>query len=109
MPASLDLADAQVIGSQLAIRWRDGRESYLPLEDLRRHCPCALCQGESTATTAYAPKPKTYSPASFIVRSLQPVGGYALQIVWADGHATGIYPYSYLLSLGEGSAPPPGS
>ncbi|QSR85827.1 DUF971 domain-containing protein [Methylacidimicrobium sp. B4] len=98
--------DVQLVGTELAIRWRDGRESYLPLEALRRNCPCALCQGESTATTTYSPKKKDYSAESFVVRSLQVVGGYALQIVWADGHATGIYPYSYLLSLGEESPPP---
>ena len=106
MPAPLALTDAQVIGTELAIRWRDGRETYLPLERLRRHCPCAFCQGESTATTAYAPARKDYSPESFVVRSLQPVGGYALQITWADGHATGIYPYPYLLALGEEPPPP---
>ncbi|MDD2677577.1 MAG: DUF971 domain-containing protein [Methylacidiphilaceae bacterium] len=107
MPSPLALADAQIIGTELAIRWVDGRESYLPLELLRRNCPCALCQGESTATTTFAPKRTNYSPASFVVRVLQPVGGYALQIVWADGHATGIYPYSYLSSLAE-EAPPSG-
>ncbi|WP_018290657.1 DUF971 domain-containing protein [Verrucomicrobium sp. 3C] len=105
MSSPLALADAQVIGTELAIRWEGGRESYLPLELLRRNCPCALCQGESSATATYSPKPKNYSPASFVVRSLQPVGGYALQIVWTDGHATGIYPYSYLLSLAEERAP----
>ncbi|MDD4933094.1 MAG: DUF971 domain-containing protein [Methylacidiphilaceae bacterium] len=107
MSSPLALADAQVIGTELAIRWSDGAESFLPLEPLRRNCPCALCQGESTATATYSPRQKDYSPASFVVRSLQPVGGYALQIVWADGHATGIYPYSYLLSL-AGEPPPLG-
>ncbi len=106
MAAPLALADAQVIGSDLAIRWQDGRESYLRLETLRRNCPCALCQGESTATTRYTPPKKNYSPESFLVRVLQPVGGYAIQVVWADGHATGIYPFSYLLSLAEESMPP---
>lgn len=106
MAAPLALADAQVIGEELAIRWQDGRESYLRLETLRRNCPCALCQGESTATTTYSPRPKAYSPESFLVRALQTVGGYALQITWADGHGTGIYPYSYLLSLAEESPPP---
>jgi len=39
-------ADIQQIGSELAIKWDDGRESFIPLETLRRHCPCAGCQGE---------------------------------------------------------------
>lgn len=106
MAASLALAEAQVVGNDLAIRWRDGRESYLRLETLRRHCPCALCQGEGTATARYSPPRKAYVPESFLVRSLQRVGGYALQVVWADGHATGIYPYAYLLSLADEPTPP---
>ncbi|VVM05115.1 hypothetical protein MAMC_00410 [Methylacidimicrobium cyclopophantes] len=105
MSAPLSLVDVQVIGAELAIRWNDGRESFLRLENLRRNCPCALCQGESSATKTYAPAPKAFSPESFLVRSLQPVGGYALQIVWGDGHATGIYPFSYLLSLAEEPSP----
>jgi hypothetical protein len=42
----LELADAQLIGGELALRWSDGVESYLPLEMLRRACPCASCGGE---------------------------------------------------------------
>lgn len=29
------------------------------------------------------------------------VGRYALQFVWSDGHATGIYPWDYLRRIGE--------
>ena len=36
----------QKIGTELAIAWSDGQESYLPLEALRRACPCASCGGE---------------------------------------------------------------
>jgi DUF971 family protein len=35
-----------VIGGELAIRWPGGQESYLSLEMVRRHCPCAACCGE---------------------------------------------------------------
>ena len=36
----------QVLGQELVIVWDDGREDYLPLEKLRRACPCAMCKGE---------------------------------------------------------------
>ncbi|MFZ4776576.1 MAG: gamma-butyrobetaine hydroxylase-like domain-containing protein [Terrimicrobiaceae bacterium] len=36
----------QKIGTELAISWSDGLESYFPLEALRRKCPCAACEGE---------------------------------------------------------------
>ena len=35
-----------LIGEEIAISWNDGTESYLPLELLRRACPCASCGGE---------------------------------------------------------------
>ncbi len=38
--------DIQTIGQELAIKWDDGSESFVLLEKLRRHCPCAGCKGE---------------------------------------------------------------
>ncbi len=38
--------DVMVVGKELAIVWEDGREDYIPLEKLRRNCPCAMCKGE---------------------------------------------------------------
>ncbi len=37
------------INGEVAIAWKDGGESYLGFEDLRRACPCATCQGEPDA------------------------------------------------------------
>ena len=38
--------DMQIIGPELALKWDDGVESFIALEDLRRQCPCAGCKGE---------------------------------------------------------------
>ena len=35
------------------------------------------------------------------MRGTGPVGGYALQIFWADGHADGLYTYQKLREWGE--------
>ena len=35
-------------------------------------------------------------PESFRLANIQQVGGYAIQPVWADGHATGLYSFDYL-------------
>jgi DUF971 family protein len=92
--------DIQVIGQELAIRWSDGQESYLPLEMLRRNCPCAGCQGEVDALGYRHQGPRAaYSSASFCLRRLDRVGAYAIQPVWGDGHATGIYSFDYLTRL----------
>jgi DUF971 family protein len=39
------------------------------------------------------------SPRSFLLARLVKIGGYAVQPVWADGHATGIYSFDYLARL----------
>ena len=93
--------DIQMIGNELALRWNDGIESYLKLEALRRACPCAACCGEPDAL-GHVDAPKvTYDPKrSFDLVSYGFVGGYALQPVWGDGHATGLYSFPLLRSVG---------
>ena len=94
-------ANIQPIGTELAIRWNDGVESYLGFEAMRRSCPCAGCQGEPDID-GHVDKPQvTYDPArSFRLRSYSFVGGYALQPTWEDGHSTGLYSFDLLRRLG---------
>jgi len=95
-------ADIQQIGGELAIKWDDGRESFIPLEKLRRHCPCAGCQGERDILgNLYKGPDQPLTPRSFQLMSIVNVGGYAIQPVWADGHATGIFSFDYLRQLAE--------
>lgn len=93
----------EIINNILAVAWDDGQESYLELERLRRACPCAACKGEANVLSYAAPVPQQLTPASFQLRSWQYVGGYAIQPHWADGHASGLYPFAYLRSLGAAS------
>lgn len=97
MPASL--LQAIVIGEELAISFDDGTEWYLPMPMLRRACPCANCQGEPDALGRVVKPQVEYGPNAFVLKSLQQVGGYALQLHWADGHGTGLYSYDYLRRL----------
>jgi DUF971 family protein len=97
----LALANLQVIGSEVAFAWADGTESYLPLEYLRRACPCATCGGEPDVLGRVLQPEVTYQAASFHLRSHQTVGGYGWQPTWADSHNTGIYSYAYLRRLAE--------
>ena len=94
--------DIQQIGQELAIKWEDGRESYISLERLRRACPCAECKGEADVMgNLYKGADKPLTPSAFELRQLVRVGVYALQPVWADGHATGIYSFEYLARIAE--------
>jgi DUF971 family protein len=92
----------ELVGQFLAIRWDDGGESIIPLEELRRRCPCARCTGEVDVTgrlhTLGPPLP--LAPSSFQPVAWEPVGHYAVQPRWADGHDTGIYTFELLRQLG---------
>ena len=91
----------QVIGDELAMAWSDGRESFVKCERLRRHCPCAGCGGEPDVLGHVVRPELTFTPASFLLRSHQMVGGYAWQPVWQDGHSTGLFSFAYLRRLAE--------
>lgn len=90
------------IGTELVIVWSDSTESYLPLDRLRDACPCAQCAGEPDLLGRLARGPALpKSPDSRLLLRVDPVGGYALQLHWGDGHSTGLYPFPLLRSLGE--------
>jgi DUF971 family protein len=95
---------AEVIGHELALVWNDGKESYLELEKLRRHCPCAGCGGEPDVMGHVHRPHVSYGPQSFELRSFHWVGGYALQPTWNDGHNTGLYSFKMLRTLDEHAA-----
>lgn len=89
--------DIQHIGSELAIKWEDGTEEFIPLEKLRRACPCAGCKGEVDIMGNLHKNPDLpLTEKSFQMSGFVRVGGYAIQPVWADGHNTGIYSFDYL-------------
>ena len=91
----------QQIGDELAIKWDDGAESFIQLETLRRHCPCASCHGETDIMGNISKGPnKPYAATAFTLLRYHNVGGYAISPVWADAHSTGIYSFEYLRRLG---------
>ncbi len=97
----LSIVNIGLVQNELAIAWSDGGESYIPIERLRRACPCASCQGEPEAAGRVVRPKVTYPNRSFFLRSYEPIGGYALLVRFEDGHATGIYPFNYLRELSE--------
>jgi len=87
----------------LRIVWNDGRVGLIPWLLLREVCPCAVCREERTQP----PNPLRVLKDSEIPRgplrptALKPVGNYAYQVAWNDGHDTGIFPFEMLYSLCE--------
>jgi len=61
-----------------------------------------MCAGEPPAIGVGRVIPLVVAapPGVFAVR-YQMVGRYAISFAWSDGHATGIYPYEYLLEMCE--------
>jgi DUF971 family protein len=89
--------DIQHIGNELAVKWSDGGESFIPLANLRRACPCAGCKGETDILgNLYKNPEQPLTPKAFELVKFLSVGGYAIQPVWADGHNTGIFSFDYL-------------
>ena len=94
--------DLQTIGTELAIKWSDGGESFIPLERLRRACPCAGCKGETDIMgNLYKNPEQPLTAKAFVLSRIISVGGYAIQPVWADGHATGLFSFEYLRAVGQ--------
>lgn len=80
----------------LAITWADGHQSRYDVRELRLACGCAVCVDEWTGAGRLEPGsvPEDVAP-----RRIEPVGRYAIQICWSDGHESGIYPFERLRSL----------
>lgn len=86
----------------ITIDWKDSHRSEYGLRYLRHHCPCAHCTG-SHGTPPQAP-PLTPSPLQLYqpalkMTSVEPVGNYAVRILWNDGHGSGIYSYDHLRKI----------
>ncbi|MBI3848571.1 MAG: P-loop NTPase [Planctomycetes bacterium] len=79
--------------SPITIVWSDGKETKHPFRELRLQCPCAMCVDEWTGA-------KRLDPATIAADvkplEIRPVGRYAIQITWSDGHGSGIYSFDRL-------------
>jgi DUF971 family protein len=80
----------------ITVDWKDGHSSSFGLHYLRDHCPCATCTGaHGPPTTKPDASPfQMYKPALKMV-DVEPVGNYAIRIVWSDGHSSGIYSFEH--------------
>jgi len=80
----------------LVVSFEDGGVFSLPAEYLRVKSPSAEVQGHSPDQRQTVPGKRNVT-----IRELQPVGNYAIRIVFDDGHSTGIFSWSYLQDLGR--------
>lgn len=79
----------------LTVKFDDGNAFTYPAEFLRVLSPSAEVQGHSPDQRVTVPGKK-----DVLVKSIEPVGNYAVRIAFDDGHDTGLYSWSYLHELG---------
>ena len=78
------------------IAFSDGRSFQLPYELLRVYSPSAEVRGHGPGQEVLQTGKRLVE-----IRSIEPVGSYAVQPTFSDGHSTGIYSWDYLYELGE--------
>jgi DUF971 family protein len=79
----------------LEVAFDDGRSFRLPYEYLRVFSPSAEVRGHGPGQEVLQVGKRDVE-----VRHVEPVGSYAIQPTFSDGHATGIYSWDYLYQLG---------
>jgi DUF971 family protein len=80
----------------MEIAFSDGRSFRLPYEFLRVYSPSAEVRGHGPGQEVLQVGKRAVE-----IRSLEPVGSYAVQPQFSDGHNTGIYSWDYLYELGQ--------
>lgn len=84
-------------GKMLRVSFEGGETFDLPAEFLRVVSPSAEVQGHSPAQRTTVP-----GKSRVAVRKIEPVGNYAVRLIFDDGHDSGIYTWDYLREIGAG-------
>ena len=80
----------------LQVSFADGAVYELPFEYLRVHSPSAEVKGHGPGQEVLVT-----GKAQVGIRAIEPVGQYAVKLVFDDGHDTGLYTWKYLYELGR--------
>jgi DUF971 family protein len=83
-------------GGAIDIRFDDGNRFELAAEFLRVESPSAEVKGHGPGQEV-----TVTGKQDVRITRLEPVGNYAIRIVFDDGHSTGLYSWSYLHRLGR--------
>jgi DUF971 family protein len=92
-------SNIQLIGSEVAIAWDDGTETFFPMDKLRAASPSAETRGEKDIFgQQHGGTDQRLFPGVEVI-GWERVGNYAVRFDFSDGHRTGLYSYEYLLDL----------
>jgi|TARA_R110000868_G_scaffold45045_1_gene149791 DUF971 family protein len=82
----------------LEVRFDDGASFAIPFTTLRTESPSAEVQGHGPGQ-----KRVVTGKDNVLVTAAEPVGRYAVRIVFDDGHDSGLFTWDYLYALGQSS------
>ena len=80
----------------LEVSFSDGTHYQLPFEYLRVHSPSAEVKGHGPGQEVLV-----LGKEQVGIAAVEPVGQYAVKLVFDDGHDTGLYTWKYLAELGR--------
>ena len=80
----------------LEVSFTDGAEFRIPFELMRVYSPSADVQGHGPGQEVLQTGKR-----DVLLTGLEPVGNYAVQPTFSDGHDTGIYSWDYIYFLGS--------
>jgi len=83
----------------LEVAFDDGQRFALPFEYLRVHSPSAEVRGHGPGQEVLV-----LGKENVGILAVEPVGQYAVKLVFDDGHDTGLYMWKYLYELGRDRA-----
>ncbi len=92
--------EIEVVNGKLQVSWEEGKPASYETFDLRFACPCANCIDENTGVQILT-KESIATDISVVRHQL--VGRYGMSIHFSDGHNTGIYKFSKLKGLENGT------
>lgn len=81
---------------RLDIAFDDGSQFELPAELLRVESPSAEVKGHGVGQKKIVPGKRAVA-----IREVEPVGRYAIRLLFDDGHDTGLFSWPYLYELGR--------
>ncbi len=91
-------------GIGIEITWEEGKRTFISSSTLRTNCLCASCLEEKKKKRVKNNpfniiKEEASANSRLNLIEVLPVGNYAINIVWEDGHRDGIYTFKTLFNL----------
>jgi DUF971 family protein len=93
IPTEIKLHQSSCI---LEVSFNDGASFRLSCEFLRVHSPSAEVRGHGPGQEVLQAGKRDVA-----ITAIEPVGVYAVKLVFSDGHDTGLYTWEYLYQLGR--------